>query len=175
MEIVIIILAFLILGAFVFFGILVKKSIDSFLQYHRQSSENELKKVTSKDILQIKLQSYERLTIFLDRINLDHLVLRNTKTNQTKEVSKNLMVKNIMEEFNHNIVQQLYVSEKAWNTVVWAKEKTIQIIEESYTESEENDSGIDFGRKILIKAADLPVSPASSAIYQLKKDVQVIF
>jgi hypothetical protein len=175
MELITLFLLIVLIIIVVIFGFIIKHSLETFQKYHQQQVELETKKRYTKDFMMVKLQSYERLTIFLDRIDLDQLVLRSTKAEQTMEMCKAVMIKSINEEFNHNIVQQLYVSEKSWNSTVWAKEKTITLIEESFAECEENENGIDLGRRILIKVSEMPLSPSKSAIYQLKKDAQSIF
>lgn len=79
----------------------------------------------------MKLQAYERLILYLERIAPEALVGRLKTPESTAEVLKFAMVKTIQKEFEHNLSQQIYVSEEAWSFVVKAKDSLIALVHKS--------------------------------------------
>ena len=79
--------------------------------------------------LPLKLQAYERLSMFLERINPTSLIVRvNNPEFNVIELKLNLLTA-INEELNYNLSQQIYVSEEVWTAVKAAKENVMTLIE----------------------------------------------
>ena len=101
-----------------------------FFHSHNKNEENRraflLSKSYNKITLPTRLQAYERLTIFLDRINIDKLIKRVPPTASNKQSYLKLLIENIEQEYNHNIAQQIYISEKCWEVINISKFRTIQ-------------------------------------------------
>lgn len=79
--------------------------------------------------LPLKLQAYERLALFLERIRIPVLMMRFPMSDgNAKNICKTLML-GIQQEFEHNMVQQIYVSEKLWEIIVLAKDETLHEVD----------------------------------------------
>ncbi|MEY2924806.1 MAG: hypothetical protein RLZZ337_1354 [Bacteroidota bacterium] len=135
----------------------------------------ELKRAQIKVISPIKLQAYERLALFLDRISPDNLVLRLSKSGQSATQLRTALIQTISDEFNHNISQQIYVSDQSWNLIKAVKEQIIGIVEVCYKECEESDSGPTLGKKILTRLMTEKQIPTQRAIELLKKEIEIAF
>lgn len=91
----------------------------------------ELKMVRDKEIVLLRLQAYERLALFLERINFAPVISRVRSPDMLSHELQYAIVKNIREEFDHNLSQQIYISPNAWNLIVSCKEemmKTVNLI-----------------------------------------------
>jgi hypothetical protein len=93
-------------------------------------------KAVDKDTKILKLQAYERLILFANRISIPHLISRlQQEGNSSSSISSTdqqlLLVSTIKEEFEHNVTQQLYVSKIAWDTITNFKEKNILLIHQA--------------------------------------------
>ena len=88
----------------------------------------EMRSKYSQDAIPLKLQAYERLLLFCERINLHNLILRLKTSNMTNLELKNAMIISIQKEYEHNMAQQLYASQKLWDIITLAKNDTISII-----------------------------------------------
>src|SRR5690606_39978951 len=66
-----------------------------------------VQKEAQKQVLPLRLQAYERLTLFLERIDPIKLLVRVKPFSDSKDEYENLLVKNIEQEFEHNIAQQI--------------------------------------------------------------------
>jgi len=76
----------------------------------------------------VNFQAYERLVLFLERINPSNMVLRMHKNNASAQMLEADMVKSIREEYEHNLSQQIYFSDEIWKLIKLAKEETIKLI-----------------------------------------------
>jgi hypothetical protein len=87
-----------------------------------------LLKDNQKHALPIKLQAYERLSLFLERINPAKLVLRVAPLNENKMDYQKLLIHHIEQEYEHNIAQQIYITNDAWTMILTAKNTIIHNI-----------------------------------------------
>ena len=85
----------------------------------------ELRRQQAKESLGIRLQAYERLTLFLSRNALSKLVLRLPAGSHEPEAYLQALIQTIEQEFDHNVSQQIYVSAECWDLILMAKNKTI--------------------------------------------------
>ena len=91
----------------------------------------EMLQNTAKETISSRLVAYERLTIFLERINPDSMVVRISSNGLNSYEYHSLLLRTIREEFEHNVAQQLYVSPEAWTAVKEAKDSIVKLISES--------------------------------------------
>ena len=96
--------------------------------------ESEVRKVVTP----IQLQAYERLVLFLERMTRNNLVLRCYQPQMSTQLLKDVMIRNIRDEFEHNLSQQLYISQQAWAYIKNAKEDMINTINSVQTKEGEN-------------------------------------
>ena len=91
----------------------------------------EMLQHTSKETISARLVAYERLTIFLERINPESMVVRVGSNGLNSYEYHSLLLGTIREEFEHNVSQQIYVSPEAWAAVKEAKDSITKLISES--------------------------------------------
>jgi hypothetical protein len=99
--------------------------------------------------LPIRLQAYERIILFLERISPQNLVMRLHKPELDAAAFHKLLVDSVREEFSHNLSQQLYISVYAWELVKNAKEDIIRQINTSFAQLDKDASATDLGNKLL--------------------------
>jgi hypothetical protein len=103
---------------------LVKK----FLERDYQNQMVAMKAENQKMITPLRLQAYERLILLMERTNLSDLITRTHKAGMSARMLHSELLKTIRNEFDHNIAQQLYVTNKSWDSLKTAKEETIKTI-----------------------------------------------
>src|SRR5699024_2371396 len=103
-----------------------------FFNNHMRNEENkriyQLKKESRKDILPNRLQALERMTLYLERINPERLLVRVKPDSSDKFVYETKLIGAIEDEFEHNLVQQIYMSTKCWDAIQATKNATISLI-----------------------------------------------
>jgi hypothetical protein len=132
--------------------------------------------VKNKNVITpIQLQAYERLTLFLERISPDALVMRLNKENLTSQQLQNEILKTIRAEFEHNVSQQVYISSKAWEMIKHAKERTIKLINTTATTVKPDTPAIHLSKAVLEKVAEQDEIATRAAIEYLKQEVRNYF
>jgi hypothetical protein len=143
-----------------------------FFRMHTNNEEGRrrflLHKDSQKDTLPIRLQAYERMALFLERIAIPNLVVRVAPTSKDKNAYENLLTKTIETEFDHNLTQQIYMTDECWNIIKAAKSATIQMIRKAaMSESETADK---LREDILNQTMD-KASPSATALSFVKKEI----
>ncbi|MDR3094185.1 MAG: hypothetical protein LBU62_06040 [Bacteroidales bacterium] len=149
--------------------------VNGFLRNSEKLQQMKLMKENQQITLPLRLQAYERLILFLERISPDSILLRANYPDKTSQQLHRELLQNIRAEFEHNLSQQLYVSIESWNSVKNARNYTIALINNAAAELEEGVPAIELSRKILATTAEMEQSPAQKAIDELKRDIQQIF
>ncbi len=76
----------------------------------------------------LRMQAYERLSIFTERLSLPGLLMRTYNDEMQATTLRLTLLLNIQQEFEHNISQQIYVSEKLWKIVEATRDDLIEFI-----------------------------------------------
>ncbi len=88
--------------------------LKTFIESEEKKRTLEIRTKNQKLITPIRLQAYERLTLFLERISPNSVILRVQKPNMTASQLQREMLNIIRTEFEHNLSQQIYISKQAW-------------------------------------------------------------
>ncbi|RKT00655.1 hypothetical protein [Flavobacterium sp. 123] len=132
-----------------------------------------LQKETHKEALPLRLQAYERMTLFLERISLTKLLIRITPISNDKNDYENLVIAHIEQEFEHNLTQQIYISDECWSIITTAKNATIQMIRKANrTEGIDNADQI---RELLLNNLLEKQSPSNAALAFIKNEVSQLW
>ena len=127
----------------------------------------EMRAKRSDESNSLKYQAYERLLLFCERINPYHLSMRlDVQDMSAKQLAKSMVIA-IQQEYEHNLSQQLYVSDTLWQIVNQAKMQTAQLIlKAADTDSEHLPSSalIQTIEKYYESVGYLPLDKAKSAI-----------
>ena len=128
-----------------------------------------------KSILPFRLQAYERLIVFAERIALPNLVMRINRADMTALQLQSALVKTIRDEFEYNLSQQLYISPKSWELVKTAKEDVIRVINVSSGKIPENASAAELSKAIFDTLMAGNNSAVEMALGELKTEVRKLF
>ena len=153
----------------------------SYFLLKNQSDENitklrlELRQQSQNVISPVKLQAYERLVLFLERISPQQLILSDNQPGISANALKHTMIHHIQQEFNYNLSQQVYISNQAWNVIRVVKEQVIALINNCYTELEETATSTDLSKAMIDKLMLNGEQPTQKAINFLKAEVGLYF
>jgi len=150
--------------------------VKSFLDNERNRREAETRKLNQATITPLKLQAYERVIIYLERINPNTLVVRVNKQGFTAQQLHMELIKAIKSEYEHNLSQQIYISHGAWELVKNAKEEILKLVNISATKVLQEAPGSDLAMMILNITSGLGKKlPSEIAIEGIKKEVNQLF
>ena len=150
---------------------LVKK----FLDNEQKIRLLEMKKEWQKDILPLRLQAFERMVLFLERISPNNLLMRVHKPGFTAKEFQIELHATIRSEFEHNITQQIYLSSQSWAVAKSAKEEIIKLINTAAAKLDSNATAMDLSAGIFEIIIKNELKPAQNAIEFIKKEARTIF
>ena len=154
-------------------GLLAYYFFDGFLKNEENRRRFILHKEAQTEALPIRLQAYERLTLFLERISPLQLLIRVKPTGEDKKAYVDLLAATIEQEFEHNLTQQVYVSNECWAAIKSAKNTLIQQLRKTLVDTQlQNAQDI---REYILTNFDESQNPSSLALDYLKAEVQELF
>lgn len=150
--------------------------VQRFLDNDQKKREHDLKKTSQNVTTPLRLQAYERVVIFLERIHPNSLVVRVNKHGFTAHQLHMELIKTIKSEYEHNLAQQIYVSYNSWELVKTAKEEITKLINISATKVPHDNTSNDLAMMILNVTSSLEKKlPNEVALDYIKKEVSQLF
>lgn len=150
-------------------------TVQSFLKKEFENKLLDNKYKNAEVILPIRLQAYERMSLFLERIAPNSLILRLSNQKYPAKEFQHILIKEIREELNHNLSQQVYMSDELWQSIKNAIEDYIAIINQAGSEMKEDATSIDLAKRIFDKIVESNFNQLNIVLAQLKAEIQQIF
>lgn len=155
------------------------KEIFSLLKENQETMriqiETNRKQEIDKKRINVTLQAYERMMLFLERINPANLVPRVMVQGLKSNNLQALLLSNIREEYEHNMSQQLFIYSQSWELIKSAKEEVVSLVNTSASKVNPEDDASFLAKEILVSGFQDKSDPVEKAELSLKKDLKDIF
>jgi hypothetical protein len=135
----------------------------------------DLKLQNQEAITPVRMQAYERVVVYLERISPSNLIMRIHKSGMSSRLLHTEMIKSIRSEYDHNIAQQIYMSNASWELVKSAKEEMIKLINTSAHKVNENADGVELCKVLLDVTMNVEKLPTQIALEYVKKEIRQSF
>ncbi|PRY11573.1 hypothetical protein CLV24_11018 [Pontibacter ummariensis] len=135
----------------------------------------ELRQKNSEVVVPIRLQAYERVVLLLERITPSNLLVRVSGAGHTAAEYHRVLLAEIRNEFNHNLSQQVYMTEQAWQQVKHAREDVVNLINKTYQELPEGARGTELAKRILETVLNTEQDPTERALSYVKQEIGQTF
>jgi len=123
-------------------------------------------------LLPLKLRAFERVLLYLERIQPEALVNRAEPRNKTARLLYETMLLEITAEYEHNIVQQLYISPGAWQKVRYARDAMVALCTQGLQKVGDKAPGLELAKLILDQYQEQKANfPTEVAIYAIRADL----
>lgn len=149
--------------------------IKKFLDTNTKIKYAELKRAIQKDLLPLRLQAYERVVLYLERISPNNLLARVYEPGMTVMEFHRALLMTIRSEFEHNITQQVYITNTGWAIVRKSRDELIRMINEAMQQCNPEAPGIELSKKIYGKMVNEDETPINKAIDQIKNEAHQLF
>lgn len=144
-----------------------------FFKEHTKNEDGRRRFLLQKDMqinaMPLRLQAYERMALFLERITPSKILIRVKPTSSDKDDYESLLIASIEQEFEHNLSQQIYVTDDCWNIICAAKNATIQLIRKASL-LEKTDTANKLREVVLTEMMEKR-APSDAALSYIKKEV----
>jgi hypothetical protein len=135
----------------------------------------EMKVKNTEIILPIRLQAYERMSLFLERISLSHIIIRINDPSYNVVQFQQVLLTEIRNEFQHNLSQQVYMSDQSWVLIKKAMEDIISTINMAASVLPPDGRGIELARKVFEIQSERTEEPTAPALKYLKDEIRKVF
>jgi hypothetical protein len=149
--------------------------VRSFITREIELKKLEVRGRSIETVLPNRLQAYERMTLFLERINPQNLLLRLSGGGLSAAELQRVLLEEIRNEYNHNASQQVYMSEEVWNQIRSAKEDLILTINEAASKVAQGATALELSKKIFEMSLEKPADLIAQALSALKEEIQKTF
>lgn len=135
----------------------------------------EFKKAVTSQTLPLRLQAYERMVLFVERVNPANMLIRLGSSGLSATELHIIIVNEIRNEFQHNVTQQIYVSNRAWAVIKRVKDDTLSVVNSAVKALPDNASGLELGKITLTHLGKLEENPYEIAINLIRQDLEDLF
>ena len=134
----------------------------------------ELKRLSQKEISPIRMRAYERLALLLERTTPEHMLIElNLSEMTTLQVQAHLM-HTIRQEYDHNLSQQIYISNEVWDLIDNAKQQTIAFVNSIAQQMPPESSTLDYAKTLITAYRSNGETPNDIALQALKNEAKTL-
>jgi hypothetical protein len=147
-------------------------------QFHAREREREtemLRREAINKMLPMRLAALERLTLYLERINLQPMVLRAGIAGKTTAMLRAELTEGVVAELEHNLVQQVYVSQPVWSAVLKCKEETLTAINLCAQQVPAESPAIELAQSLLEQFAAGQNEALQSATHLIREEIRKFY
>ena len=150
-----------------------------YLMKQHLASQYQLKSLDFKQNQQnttipLRLQAYERLSLFCERIAVPSLILRLREENMSAADLRMSMLIATQQEFEHNITQQVYVSEQLWQIIKIARDDVMTVVNEVFEKMEPGADAGSFAKALFTHLQEREFMPLNKALTAIKKEAGIL-
>ncbi|TVQ47271.1 MAG: hypothetical protein EA362_06630 [Saprospirales bacterium] len=141
--------------------------LKTYLGKQYQMKLLETKESVRKTTIPLKLQAYERLSLLCERISPPNLILRLKTPGMKSEDLHMAILIAVQQEFDHNISQQVYVSDNLWSIIKYARQHVINSVSVVISDLEQGAPASVFADRLIDfydESIENPLDTAQKAI-----------
>ncbi len=106
------------------------------------SQSNAGGKSKNDAVVPLKIQAYERMVLYLERIRFSVLVKRVFMPGMSRIDLQFALIQNVQDEFEHNMAQRLYVSEPVWFNIIIVRDEVLKSINAAFNDNNDADAAL---------------------------------
>lgn len=145
--------------------------IRSMLHDDQERRRQDLLLQTVKTVTPVRLQAYERVVLFLERITPESLIMRTARQDMTAQQMQSALVSGVRSEYEHNLSQQIYMSNEAWEMVKNARGTVVRLVNSVAAKLPPNATGEELSRMLLEEVMEMDSEPTKTAIAYIKSEL----
>ncbi len=150
-------------------------TIKAMISKELKSKAIEYQIENNKTVLPIRLQAFERMSLFLERIHPGSLVVRLNEQGMNAIVFHSILINEIRNELNHNLSQQIYMSDHSWNRIKNTAEEIITLINTAAEKQKEGAKSTDLAKEVVNLYVGKSNDPIQETLTIVKDEIRELF
>lgn len=150
--------------------------LNLLLQGYQRQQRAAFSQQNAGTVLPLRLQAYERLAILCDRSALANVLLRVRTPQMNASELKAAIFITLRQEFDHNVSQQVYVSDTLWRIVLLARDQTFELVAKAAEDLPADADGGELVDRIfsLLQQQGSP-TPLERALHAVRTEASQLF
>ncbi len=144
------------------------------IKNERERRDLDLRKASQKEFTAVRLRSYERLALLLDRTVPEHILRDIDVTNLTVKQLQILLLKTVRTEFDHNLSQQIYVSNELWDSIKLVENELGRFITVGAAAFPPNGPALPYAQQLITMYNTNGVTPTQMAQEKLRDEARLL-
>jgi hypothetical protein len=149
--------------------------LKSYMENQQRIEQAKSRNAQLKTTIPLKLQAYERLSLLCERIAIPNLILRVRKEGMTASDLKLALMFAIQHEYEHNITQQVYVSQQLWEIIKITRDESVELVNLVAKDLDKDADGRELAMTLLNLVAQREASAGDKALIAIKKEASTMF
>lgn len=134
----------------------------------------ELKRLSQKEISPLRMRAYERLALLLERTTPEHMLLELNLAEMTPIQVQAHLMQTIRQEYDHNLSQQIYVSDEVWVMIDNAKTQTVAFVNSIAQQMPVGSSALDYAKTLITAYRSNGETPNDLALQALRNEAKTL-
>ena len=134
----------------------------------------ELKRLSQKEISPLRMRAYERLALLLERTTPEHMLMDVNLTEMTVLQLQQHMMRTIRLEYDHNLSQQVYVSDEVWQQIISARDQMVAFINALAQQLPADASTLDYAKMLITAYSTNGDTANEKALQALKNEARTL-
>ena len=134
----------------------------------------EFKRLSQKEISPLRMRAYERLALLLERTTPEHMLLDVNLTEMTILQLQQHMMRTIRMEYDHNLSQQIYVSDEVWQLILSAREQMMAFINTIAQQMPAETTSLEYAKTLITAYSTNGETANEKALQALKAEAQTL-
>lgn len=132
----------------------------------------ELKRLAQKEISPLRMRAYERLALLLERTTPEHMLIDLNLSEMTPLQVQAHLMHTIRQEYDHNLSQQVYISNEVWDMIENAKNQTIAFVNNIALQIPADSTALDYAKTLITAYRSNGDTPSELALQALKDEAR---
>lgn len=134
----------------------------------------ELKRLSQKEISPLRMRAYERLALLLERTMPEHMLMDLNLAEMTPLQVQAHLMHTIRQEYDHNLSQQIYVSDEVWAMIEDSKNQTIAFVNSIAQQMPVDSNALDYAKTLITAYRTNGDTPNDIALQALRNEAKTL-
>jgi len=148
---------------------------DKMLVNEDRRRKAEFLKKNHSVITPVRLRAYERLALLLERTHPSAMMLQVIQPGMNCMEAQTKLLAHLRAEFDHNLSQQIYVSNELWDAVKATHDNLLKLINTTAQHFQPDDPAPNYAGLIIRVYTEPDENPTTVALAILKYETQQLF
>lgn len=149
--------------------------LKTYMENQQKIEQLKIRSDQLKTTVPLKLQAYERLSMLCERIAIPNLLLRVNREGMSAAELRITLLLAIQQEYEHNITQQVYVSQQLWEIIKLTRDEAVEFVTIVAEKLGNKADGNQLAQALIHLLNQRESTAGEKALIAIKKEAAILF